>query len=83
MSAATLISPAEILLVENSPADVRLAREALREAGLAARLTVAGDGEAALRLLRTGDRFGVHAQPDLILTDLNLPRWTAWSCWPR
>jgi len=65
---------AEILLVEDSPADVRLTREALREAKVANNLTVVGDGVEALAYLR---REGQHAgvtPPDLILLDLNLPK---------
>ena len=64
----------DILLVEDSPADVRLTREALRDARLINRMTVAGDGVEALAILR---RQGPHAgavRPDLILLDLNLPR---------
>ena len=66
-------SPAELLLVEDNGADVVLARETFRLAKLANRLTVAGDGEEALRILR---RHGDHQHrptPDLVLLDLNLP----------
>ncbi|MEO5884534.1 MAG: response regulator [Candidatus Limnocylindrales bacterium] len=64
----------DILLVEDSPGDVRLTREAFRDANLAIRLHVAADGVAAMAFLR---REGPHAdapRPDLILLDLNLPR---------
>ena len=62
----------EILLVEDSPADVRLTEEALRRAPMANRLRVARDGEEAIRDLREpGDG---RPRPDLILLDLNLPR---------
>jgi two-component system, chemotaxis family, response regulator Rcp1 len=63
-----------ILLVEDSPGDVRLTQEAFRDAHGALRLHVAVDGVEALSLLR---REGVHGEaprPDLILLDLNLPR---------
>jgi two-component system, chemotaxis family, response regulator Rcp1 len=63
-----------VLLVEDSPGDVRLTREAFREADGALRLHVAVDGVEAISFLR---REGVHAaapRPDLILLDLNLPR---------
>lgn len=66
--------PIEVLLVEDSPGDVRLTQEAFREANGAIRLHVAYDGVEAMRFLR---REGVHAlspRPDLILLDLNLPR---------
>jgi CheY-like chemotaxis protein len=65
--------PIRILLVEDSPGDVRLTREAMREIDVTNELHVVGDGEAALRFLR---REGEHAgapRPDLVLLDLNLP----------
>jgi CheY-like chemotaxis protein len=74
MTEGTRVQPIEILLIEDSPADVRLTREALREEKLYNNLHVATDGEDALAFLR---RKGKHAQaprPDLILLDLNLPR---------
>jgi len=67
-------TPLEVLLVEDSPGDVRLTREAFRNANRAIRLHVASDGVEALAFL---NQKGVHAdspRPDLILLDLNLPR---------
>ena len=67
-------TPIEILLVEDNIGDVRLTQEALREGKVKNNLTVARDGEEALKMLR---REGEHAsipRPDLILLDLNLPR---------
>jgi two-component system, chemotaxis family, response regulator Rcp1 len=64
----------EILLVEDSPGDVRLTQEAFREANGTVRLHVASDGVEAMAFLK---RSGTHAnepRPDLILLDLNLPR---------
>ncbi|MEX2218798.1 MAG: response regulator [Phycisphaerales bacterium] len=64
----------DILLVEDSPADVRLTQEALHDGRVANRLFVVEDGVEALAFLA---RAGKHAQaprPDLILLDLNLPR---------
>jgi chemotaxis family two-component system response regulator Rcp1 len=66
--------PIDVLLVEDSPGDVRLTREAFRDANMAIRLHVASDGVDAMAFLR---KEGPHAQaprPDLILLDLNLPR---------
>jgi two-component system, chemotaxis family, response regulator Rcp1 len=66
--------PTEILLVEDSPGDVRLTQEAFRETSVSVNLHVASDGVEAMAFLR---REGVHAhapRPDLILLDLNLPR---------
>src|SRR5689334_6079515 len=59
----------EILLVDDSAADVRLTLEALKEAKLRNTIHVAYDGESALDFLRKpGQR-----RPDMILLDLNLP----------
>lgn len=68
------VKPIELLLVEDSEADVRLTMEALGEAKIKNRLSVVEDGVEALEFLR---RQGPHAdapRPDLILLDLNLPR---------
>ena len=64
----------EVLLVEDSPGDVRLTQEAFREANSLIRLHVACDGFEAMAFLR---HEGVHAdapRPDFILLDLNLPK---------
>jgi two-component system, chemotaxis family, response regulator Rcp1 len=66
--------PIEVLLVEDSPGDVRLTQEAFRAANKAIHLHVAADGVEAMAFLR---RQGLHAQaprPELILLDLNLPK---------
>jgi CheY-like chemotaxis protein len=58
-----------ILVVEDSSADVRLLREAVREHGISVDLEAVADGERALGRLRDGGDT-----PDLVLLDLNLPR---------
>ena len=58
-----------ILVVEDSSADVRLLREAVREHGISVDLEAVADGERALGRLRDGGDA-----PDLVLLDLNLPR---------
>jgi chemotaxis family two-component system response regulator Rcp1 len=66
--------PIEVLLVEDSPGDVRLTREALKDAKVHISLNVATDGIEALAFL---NRQGGHSnapRPDLILLDLNLPK---------
>jgi chemotaxis family two-component system response regulator Rcp1 len=64
----------EVLLVEDSPGDVRLMQEVFREANSDVRLHVACDGEEAMAFLRQwGDNAGCP-RPDLILLDLNLPK---------
>jgi chemotaxis family two-component system response regulator Rcp1 len=64
----------EVLLVEDSPGDVRLTREAFKDAKVLINLSVASDGVEAMAFLK---REGAHAEaprPDLILLDLNLPK---------
>jgi two-component system, chemotaxis family, response regulator Rcp1 len=66
--------PVQVLLVEDSPGDVRLTQEAFRDANGGIKLHVATDGVEAMSFLR---REGVNAnapRPDLILLDLNLPK---------
>jgi CheY-like chemotaxis protein len=66
--------PARVLLVEDNEADVRLTREALREAVDHVRLSAVGDGDKAIAFLRRDDGFADAPQPDLVLLDVNLPR---------
>ena len=74
MIAATASAPIDILLVEDNPGDVRLTKEALRDAKVLNTLTVAVDGVEALAALRKAGRFADAPRPDIILLDLNLPR---------
>src|SRR5271155_4806943 len=66
--------PINVLLVEDSPGDVRLTQEAFRDANPAVHLHVVTDGvEAMAFLLHEG--VHLHApRPKLILLDLNLPK---------
>ena len=68
------VSPIEILLVEDSPADVRLTKEALKEEKMHINLSVVGDGVEAMQFLRKEGKFAAASRPDLILLDLNLPK---------
>ncbi|MFC6824103.1 response regulator [Halopelagius fulvigenes] len=66
--------PAEILLVEDNPGDVRLTQEAFKDGRIQNTLHVATDGVEALDFLyRRGD-YEDAPRPDLVLLDLNLPR---------
>ena len=66
--------PIEVLLVEDSPGDVRLTQEAFRDANRFVHLQVARDGVEAMAIL-SHEGAHVHApRPDLILLDLNLPK---------
>jgi CheY-like chemotaxis protein len=64
----------EVLLVEDSPGDVRLTQEAFRDANPSIRLHVASDGVEAMAFLRREGPYASAPRPDFILLDLNLPK---------
>jgi two-component system, chemotaxis family, response regulator Rcp1 len=64
----------QILLVEDNPGDVRLTREALKEAKFRNTVQVVGDGVEALAYLRQQGQYSGAMRPHLIMLDLNLPR---------
>ena len=64
----------EILLVEDSPGDADLAREALENTKVRNVLHVVGDGEEAMAFLRREGKHAGAPRPGLILLDLNLPK---------
>lgn len=74
MVVSELVKPVEILLVEDNPGDVRLTKEALKEAKVINRLTVLKDGVEALTFLRREGQYANAPRPHLILLDLNLPK---------
>ena len=70
-----IVQPIEVLLVEDDPGDELMTREAFEDNKIGNRLHVARDGEEALDFLY---RRGVHAEAprvDLVLLDLNLPKY--------
>ncbi|MEI5007874.1 response regulator [Streptomyces sp. NPDC087659] len=67
--------PIEVLLVEDDPGDELMTREAFEDNKIGNTLHVVRDGEEALDFLY---RRGAHQdapRPDLILLDLNLPKY--------
>lgn len=60
----------EILLVEDTPSDVRLTQEALKDTNLDYNLTVLNDGEAGVEYLKDQTK----PVPDVVLLDLNMPK---------
>ena len=66
--------PIVVLLVEDSPGDVRLTQEAFRDSGKPVRLHLAADGIEAMAFLRREGIYANAPRPDLILLDLNLPK---------
>ena len=66
--------PLHVLLIEDSPGDVRLTQEAFRDANQSIQLHPVSDGVEAMAFLRRAGEH-VHApRPDMILLDLNLPK---------
>lgn len=64
----------EILLVEDSPADILLTREAFEQNKLVNAIHVVEDGVQAMDFLYKRGEYASVPRPDLILLDLNLPR---------
>jgi two-component system, chemotaxis family, response regulator Rcp1 len=63
-----------ILLVDDSPADLDLIREALAATSYQSGVSVVPDGEEALNFLRHCGKYADVPRPDLVILDLNLPR---------
>jgi two-component system, chemotaxis family, response regulator Rcp1 len=68
------VRPIEILLVEDSPSDVKLTLTILAQAKMANRVSHVEDGVEAMEFLRRQGKHTDVSRPDLILLDLNLPR---------
>ena len=69
-----LVKPINILLVEDSPGDVRLIQEALKESKVLNEIYLVEDGLEAMSFLRREDKYPSVPRPDLILLDLNMPK---------
>jgi CheY-like chemotaxis protein len=68
------IRSVEILLVEDNPGDIRLIKEAMKEAKIINNLNVVEDGVEAIAYLRRLEKFKDATRPDIIFLDLNLPK---------
>ncbi len=66
--------PAEILLIEDNPVDIRMTQEAFKDFRVANNLHVVMDGEAGLDFIYKRGDYKDAPRPDLILLDLNLPK---------
>lgn len=64
----------DILLVEDSPTDAMMTREALQEHRVLNAVRVVEDGVAAMQYLRQQGPYGSAPRPGLIILDLNLPK---------
>lgn len=63
----------EILLIEDSPSDVFITKEAIKLTN-GHNLHVAHDGVEAMEFLRQEGKFKTAPRPDIVLLDLNMPR---------
>ncbi|MGV9611770.1 response regulator [Nocardia xishanensis] len=67
--------PIDILLVEDDPGDELMTREAFEDNKIGNTLHVAHDGQEALDFLYRQGEYADAPRPDLILLDLNLPKY--------
>ncbi|MFG3246631.1 response regulator [Streptomyces sp. NPDC048187] len=68
-------TPIDVLLVEDDPGDELMTREAFEDNKIGNTLHVVRDGEEALDFLYRRGRHSEAPRPDLILLDLNLPKY--------
>jgi two-component system, chemotaxis family, response regulator Rcp1 len=66
--------PVVILMVEDNPTDVLIAREGFAGAKMENTLHVADDGIEAIEFLNQRGKYAAAPRPDLIVLDLNMPR---------
>jgi chemotaxis family two-component system response regulator Rcp1 len=66
--------PIIVLMIEDNPTDVLIAKEGLFSANMLNTLHVADDGIEAMEFLRQRGKYADAPRPDLILLDLNMPR---------
>jgi CheY-like chemotaxis protein len=64
---------AEILLVDDNPADIDLIREMLIDGNALSRISAVVNGVEAISFLRRTGSYGEAVRPALVLLDLNMP----------
>jgi CheY-like chemotaxis protein len=64
----------QVLLVDDNPADVGLAREALAGGRHQSCISNVPDGEEAMAFLHRTGQYANAVRPDLLILDLNLPK---------
>src|SRR6187431_1582825 len=74
METAFAERPVVILMVEDNPTDVLIAREGFSGATMLNTLHVADDGIEAIEFLNQRGKYAAVPRPDLIVLDLNMPR---------
>ena len=65
----------DVLLIEDDPGDVLITREAFEHNKIENTLHVATDGEEGLDYLYRRGQYEHAPRPDLVLLDLNLPKY--------
>jgi chemotaxis family two-component system response regulator Rcp1 len=63
-----------LLLVDDNPADIQLAREALSQGKLHSQISSVEDGAEAMDFLERRGKYEEAVRPDLIILDLSLPK---------
>jgi chemotaxis family two-component system response regulator Rcp1 len=63
-----------ILLIEDSPGDIELTKEAFASWEIPHHLEVVNDGEMAIQFLHKKGKYADKESPNFIILDLNLPR---------
>ena len=76
MKHGSVVPPARIVVIEDNSADVFLLRRALNKQDRRFELICLADGDDALAFIRREGAYAHAAIPNLILVDLNLPRYT-------
>jgi chemotaxis family two-component system response regulator Rcp1 len=74
MTMEKMAKPIEVLLVEDSDGDARLAQEAMKDAKVLNHISRVEDGVEAMAYLRKEGKYNKAIRPDLILLDLNMPK---------
>jgi len=69
-----MVTAAEILLVDDNPADLELTSDALAQSKWPSHISTVPDGSQAVAFLRRQGKYATAARPHLVLLDLNLPR---------
>ena len=67
-------SPRQLLIVDDNPADIELACEALKQCAPSCQIHSVEDGVEALAFLNRRGSYGNAMHPDLVILDLNLPK---------
>jgi chemotaxis family two-component system response regulator Rcp1 len=69
-----MTSSSQLLIVDDNPADIALAHEALAASKYAGQISTVIDGEEALAFLNQREKYASAKRPDLVMLDLNLPK---------